>query len=87
MITAKKKRWGGHWIMRDGEIIGEAWKMKGHNEFGMTIGGHFTNLPAVYWRNELPASWGFHVISERRLVDVIAIAEKHFGKEDVCLIA
>lgn len=87
MITAKRKRYSGHWIMRDGERIGEAWKMKGHNEFGMSIGGHLTNLPRVCWRNERPASWGFTATSAPRLMDVIAIAEKHFGQEDLCNIA
>lgn len=80
MITSKKKRYGGHWIMRDGEKIGEAWKYPRTSGFGMSIGGNFTDLAPVYWRGEKPAQWGQMTVSAERLIDLVAIAEEHFGK-------
>lgn len=79
MIYAKRKRYGGHWIMRDDERIGEAWKFANGGHFGMSIGGHFTTLAPVYWRNGKPEKWGQMAISAKRLVDLVAIAEEHFG--------
>lgn len=81
LITAKRKRYGGHWIMRGDEVIGEAWRYKRGPGFGMSIGGHFTKLPPVYWRNEAPADWGFVAISGARLQDVVAIAQKYFSQQ------
>lgn len=78
MITAKKKRWGGHWIMRNGEIIGEAWKFARKSGFGMSMGGHFTTIERIYWRNGKPEKWGFMAISAPRLIDLVAIATEYF---------
>lgn len=81
MITTKRKRYSGHWIMQGGERIGEAWKYPHHTGFGMTIGGHGTIRHQVYWRNGKPAKWGFTSVSAPRLMDLVEIAEKHFGSK------
>ncbi len=80
MIYAKRKRYSGYWIIRDGERIGEAWKYPHNPGFGMSIGGLHTNIPSVYWRDEKPSKFGFTAIAARRLIDLVAIAEEHFGK-------
>lgn len=81
MIYAKRKLYSGHWIIRDGVKIGEAWKYPNAIGFGMSIGGHFTNVKQVYWRNGNPAEFGAMRINAPRLLDLVAIAEKHFGKK------
>lgn len=81
MIYARRKRYGGHWIMRGEDKIGEAWKYPKNPGFGMSIGGHLTNLPVVYWRDGRPSKFGSPVIAAYRLSDLVAIAERHFGKE------
>lgn len=81
MITSKQKRYGGHWLLKDGEVVGEIWKFtkpSSKNKFGLSIGGHFTKIPAVYWRDRKPAPFGSTGIGAPRLKDCIEIAEEYF---------
>lgn len=79
VITSKRKRYSGHWVMRGEEVVGEIWKYKIGSKFGMSLGGYFTTIPLVCWRDGNPAKSGFSSISAPRLLDLLAIAEKYFN--------
>ena len=81
MITTKRKMCGGHWLYKDGELVGEIWKFtkaSKKNKFGLSIGGAFTKLPTVYWRDGKPTNWGAMGIGAPRLQDCVTIAEEYF---------